>query len=229
MTNDIAAGSEPELPIKDMLHALSSMPEDLTPAEECVFLISQGWSVAQAEARMKERAQHVGPERDQFGNKIPQSTALVNMASEWHLFHTPGGKAYATIQVEGRIETYAIKSADFKSHLYRLYYVETKKALGSTSLQDAIGLLEARAQHDGPEEEVHCRVASCDGSIYLDLANKNREVVTITPQGWKVVNDCPVKFRRPKAMLGADSDDVDQSFRSDGDQRGAKRREAFSV
>jgi len=27
----------------------------------------------------------------------------------------------------------------------------------------------------------------------------------------------------------ADSDDVDQSFRSDGDQRGAKRREAFSV
>jgi hypothetical protein len=30
-------------------------------------------------------------------------------------------------------------------------------------------------------------------------------------------------------FLGADSDDVDQSFRSDGDQRGAKRREAFSV
>ena len=27
----------------------------------------------------------------------------------------------------------------------------------------------------------------------------------------------------------ADSDDVDQSFRGDGDQRGAKRREAFSV
>jgi hypothetical protein len=29
--------------------------------------------------------------------------------------------------------------------------------------------------------------------------------------------------------MGADSNDVDQSFRSDGDQRGAKRREAFSV
>jgi hypothetical protein len=32
------------------------------------------------------------------------------------------------------------------------------------------------------------------------------------------------------ALFGiADSNDVDQSFRSDGDQRGAKRREAFSV
>jgi hypothetical protein len=33
----------------------------------------------------------------------------------------------------------------------------------------------------------------------------------------------------PTPGLAADSDDVDQSFRSDGDQRGAKRREAFSV
>jgi hypothetical protein len=31
------------------------------------------------------------------------------------------------------------------------------------------------------------------------------------------------------ATTVADSDDVDQSFRGDGDQRGAKRREAFSV
>jgi hypothetical protein len=32
-----------------------------------------------------------------------------------------------------------------------------------------------------------------------------------------------------RSMFPADSNDVDQSFRSDGDQRGAKRREAFSV
>jgi len=30
-------------------------------------------------------------------------------------------------------------------------------------------------------------------------------------------------------LANADSDDVDQSFRCDGDQRGAERREAFSV
>jgi hypothetical protein len=35
---------------------------------------------------------------------------------------------------------------------------------------------------------------------YLDLANEVRQIVEITPAGWNIITDTPVKFRRPKGM-----------------------------
>lgn len=43
-------------------------------------------------------------------------------------------------------------------------------------------------------------LASCEGAIYIDLANEGWEAVEITPGGWRVLSDSPVKFRRPKGM-----------------------------
>jgi hypothetical protein len=45
------------------------------------------------------------------------------------------------------------------------------------------------------------RVGEHDGRIYLDLANPAWEAVEIAPDGWRVVADPPVRFRRSKGML----------------------------
>jgi hypothetical protein len=39
------------------------------------------------------------------------------------------------------------------------------------------------------------------GNLYLDLANDHWQAVEITASGWRVVDEVPVKFRRPKGML----------------------------
>jgi hypothetical protein len=44
------------------------------------------------------------------------------------------------------------------------------------------------------------RVAEHDGSIYIDLANALWEVIKITSDGWQMVPDSPVCFRRPRSM-----------------------------
>jgi len=44
------------------------------------------------------------------------------------------------------------------------------------------------------------RVAGHEGRIYLDLANDHWETVEITPSGWRVMPDCPIKFRRTPGM-----------------------------
>ena len=62
-------------------------------------------------------------------------------------------------------------------------------------------MIEARAQFDGPETPVFVRIGEFDGRVYLDLANDNWEAVEITAQGWQVVANPPIRFRRPKGML----------------------------
>ena len=53
----------------------------------------------------------------------------------------------------------------------------------------------------GPELPVFTRMAEKDGAIYLDLANDQWEAVEVTPVGWRIISDPPVKFRRTKGML----------------------------
>jgi hypothetical protein len=68
------------------------------------------------------------------------------------------------------------------------------------ALQEAVGLLEAKAQFESPEIPVWVRVAEHGGLIYLDICNSAWEVIEISPTGWQVITDSPVRFRRTKGM-----------------------------
>lgn len=67
-------------------------------------------------------------------------------------------------------------------------------------MQDALGLLEAKAQFDSPANQVFTRVAPYRDCIYIDLCNERWEVVEITSKAWQVVRDSPVRFRRSRGM-----------------------------
>lgn len=135
-----------------------------------------------------------------------QAQSLVNLAlsSGVELFHTPDGNAYATVTVNGHKETWPVSSrgsGPFRNWLRRIFFEKHGKPAGSQALQDAIGVLEAKAQFDGPEYPVFTRVAEHDGKVYIDLANDAWEAVEISPMGWRVISNCPVKFKRSKGML----------------------------
>src|SRR5262249_21003381 len=80
---------------------------------------------------------------------------------------------------------------------------DRKKPPSATALNDALGLIEARATFDGPEMPVHVRLAEATGHIYLDLCNPRWEVVEITPAGWSILpsGKAPARFRRSRGML----------------------------
>lgn len=84
--------------------------------------------------------------------------------------------------------------------MLRRFFQSTGKAPGAQAMQDALGVLEAKAHFDGPQHEVHVRVAHVGGKIYVDLANDSWQAVEITASGWQVVADPPVKFRRPRGL-----------------------------
>ena len=133
--------------------------------------------------------------------KERQAEALIRLAADAKLFHTPTGDAYATVPLGSSHHcNFKISSRQFKQWLTKKYYLETGKAPGSDAMSQAIGVLEAMAVIDGPEQKLFLRVAEHDGAFYYDLCDAGGNVVRVTPDGFQITADPPDIFRRTKNM-----------------------------
>lgn len=130
-----------------------------------------------------------------------QATLAADMAAEWDLWHTPAKVAYATIMIGNHKENWPVKSQTFKGFVSKQFFDEHGKAMNSEALAATLNLLEAKALFEGEEHPVYVRLAEHDGNIYLDLCNDDWQVVQITPQGWALIDDPPIRFRRSRGML----------------------------
>jgi hypothetical protein len=133
-----------------------------------------------------------------------QSTVLVEMADDVDLFHDPDGEAYARFPVgdgdDLHWEVSRVSAKPFRRWLKRRFYESTQKTPSAQSLQDALGVIEAKAIYDGDARKVFIRLAEHEDRIYLDLGNDRWQAIEIDRLGWRVVDDPPVMFRRAKAM-----------------------------
>lgn len=130
------------------------------------------------------------------------ATLLVALAEEIELFTSESDDSYATIPVNGHEETWAIESKTFQNWLGKRYYQIHNQAPSKYALEEAIGMLDGEAKFgfESEKKQVFTRIAELNGAIYLDLANESWEAVRVNPDGWEVVSDYPVKFRRTKGM-----------------------------
>jgi hypothetical protein len=129
-----------------------------------------------------------------------QAEILLRLAVGAELFRSADSTAYADVLVAGHRQTLAIRSKGFKQWLARAYHRETGGAVSSEARENVLGVLEAKAMFDGPEREVHVRVAGMSGNIYIDLGDPTWRAVEIDPNGWRLVDAPPVRFRRAKGI-----------------------------
>jgi hypothetical protein len=132
--------------------------------------------------------------------KKKQADVLIELASSVELFHDRDDVGYARVDVNGHNENWSIRSKGFRRWLVRSFYESTQSAPSSEAMQGALGVLEARAQFDAPEHDVNVRVAGHDGCVYIDLVDKAWRAIEIDEDGWRVVDDPPVYFRRSSGM-----------------------------
>jgi hypothetical protein len=137
--------------------------------------------------------------------KASQATKLVELAEAATLFHDADGEAYARFPVEmesGKLhhEVSLLKAKRFRRWLQRLFYLDSGKAASSQPIQDALGVLEGKAAYDGKQHDVFVRVGAASDKIYFDLADNEWRVVEIDAAGWRILDESPILFRRPKAM-----------------------------
>jgi phage/plasmid primase-like uncharacterized protein len=140
---------------------------------------------------------------DDDGKKQPkQADILIGLALGYvKLFHTADGVAYADIPINGHRETWALRTKGFKNWLSLRYYQETKGAPSSEALNSALAVLDAEAQFNSTLKEVYVRVAGNGDRIYLDLGDEHWSAIEVDADGWRLCQDPPVRFRRPRGIL----------------------------
>jgi hypothetical protein len=136
------------------------------------------------------------------GHDSSQTDKLIRLLRQVEPFHTPNGRLYATVPVNGHREVWGLapRSPAMVRWLSRQYRRETGEAPSPGPLNRALLDLEARAQFDAPCRDVFVRVAGFENRIYLDLANDAWQVVEIDAGGWRLVTDPPVAFLRSQGQ-----------------------------
>jgi hypothetical protein len=142
-----------------------------------------------------------GPAERATSGKRSQATMILDLAADTEFFHTADDVAYARIERDGHHEVWPLTSKALRFWLARQFHQAYGRAAGSQGLRDALDVLGARALFEGPECPVHVRVAGDGRDIFLDLGDPLWQAVRITPSGWEIVADPPVRFRRPKGLL----------------------------
>jgi len=112
------------------------------------------------------------------------------------LFHTPSRAAFATVRVKDHYQNFEISSSEFRDFLCRAIYKATGEMPPDAVVNKVLRALRAGALFDGPEYPVFHRIAEANGNIYLDLSDDVWRAVEVTPTGWWLAKDSPVRFIR---------------------------------
>jgi hypothetical protein len=128
---------------------------------------------------------------------VSQVEDIIRYAREGaRLFHSPDGTAYAAVEVDGHLETHAIRSVRFRDWILIRFLRQRGRAPNTQLLTDALNTIRAIAVYHRPEMPVFVRVAEHEGDIYIDLGSENWEAVRVTRDGFEVVSRPPVGFVR---------------------------------
>ncbi len=142
----------------------------------------------------------VGAGRD--GKRGSSADRLIAIGTtEARLFHDSSNEAYAVLTVGNHEETYRLRSTSFRHWLIKRFHEEEKTAPGGEALKRALETLGAKAEFDGPTEEVYLRVAGHGGDLWIDLGTSDWRAVRVTRSGWTVESKAPVHFVRGRTSL----------------------------
>jgi hypothetical protein len=168
------------------------------------------YSVNDAREALKACADHFRDEDEAdeaegtAAEKASQVDKLVRLVCEeaTELFHAPERtkySCYADVMMDTRRETHTIGSSSLNEWMLALYFDRNNKALGSSVIDSANGVLRALARR-GRECEVAVRTTSSGNDFYIDLAGPCWRAIHVAKDGWEVIGKPPVRFRRGGAM-----------------------------
>lgn len=131
------------------------------------------------------------------GEKPPQKVRIVQLAlSRANLFTDERDRPFANLEINGHRETWPVSSTQFKRWVSRRFWEIEGEVPASSTMADALNVVEAEADFEGPERRLHNRMARHEGAIWYDLADDEWRAIRIDPEGWSIVADPPPLFRR---------------------------------
>lgn len=119
------------------------------------------------------------------------------------LWHDLNGDPFATLPVDDHREHWPVgkKCLAYRRWISHAFYKTTGEVLKDGAFGELTSLVEATAVFEGRQHPTFRRVGEADGRIYVDLGDDRWRAVEVSADGYRVVDDPPVKFCRARAML----------------------------
>lgn len=115
-------------------------------------------------------------------------------------FHNSIDETFVAIDKNKFYEIHRIEDNKYQMLLRKRFYDEVGKSVSKDNINQAIGVLEAKALYEGDELEVYKRCAEVNGTIYYYLCDKNSTIIRIDEEGWKVDDSKKILFIRKNNM-----------------------------
>ena len=130
------------------------------------------------------------------------SSLLLDLVDDVELFHLSGddSEGWVSVVEGGRRDTYRLHSAQFRSFLYSRLWRVHRRTGNPAALANALATLDARAIYESPANKVELRVFGDESEIHVDLGDEGRTTAHVTPEGWTLRLDTPVRFIRPRGF-----------------------------
>ena len=121
---------------------------------------------------------------------------IIDEDKETVLFHDELDEPFIRLNVRGHKEIWRFKSKQFKRWISGVFWQKCHKPLNADAFNNALNILESRACFECEEHCLFNRVAIIDDVVWYDLADKDWRAVKITAEGWEIVANPPILFKR---------------------------------
>ncbi|OGI20779.1 MAG: hypothetical protein A3B68_09595 [Candidatus Melainabacteria bacterium RIFCSPHIGHO2_02_FULL_34_12] len=130
------------------------------------------------------------------GNDV-LSFVIDSLFSESKLFYDSTNEPYIRIKIKDHYETCSLRSKKFKTLLSGLCWEMLGKRSSPELINQALSILEYKALFEGEEHKLFVRVAKRSSDEYwYDLADNKWKAVQVTQDGWEVIEQVPILFKR---------------------------------
>ncbi|MEI8223785.1 MAG: hypothetical protein WCG20_01540 [bacterium] len=130
-------------------------------------------------------------------NNVDENLEII-LNQNIELFHDEKQNPWIRIDDEGVLKIYPCDGIKTALWCRSVLYQTLEKNPGRESIKSIIELLKAKALFDGPEHQLHNRVAWYKEKILYDLTNSTWSTISISKDGWEVtkINHEPILFKR---------------------------------
>ena len=188
--SDSICGNGLLCPLRNQAQEITDLKVYRSLRDQKPFLLQPKAAISEPSSESKEKKEN-----------SKHSHKLLQLVENLEVFHDADNESFVTYPVNSHLETAKIASKDFHLWLSRQFYLAEKCLPSNDCLEQTCDFLAGKARFEGLERDVSLRIAEFDGKIYVDLCNEKRQVVEISQDEWKVLDNSPVKFRRTKGNL----------------------------
>lgn len=112
------------------------------------------------------------------------------------LFKDERDSSFISLYINGHRETWKCNSQTIKDLLSFEFFSQKGKAVGSDVIKNVVSVLEGKAKFIGGKKRLDNRTSFKDDILWYDLTNKDWQAVKVTADGWNIVNEPPIIFKR---------------------------------